>query len=144
MWLILSKLFFGLRSFFMINTTKLVKWVGNPPSLIVHTIILGSLLLLRYFEIISAGVLATLTTAIALEAIFLVIFLQIEANKNSKSIAQMQKKIAEIQSEETETHKLMVNILHIAHQIKSIQQDLDTLRRGKALKNLGNGHRIHA
>jgi len=128
----------------MINTTKLVKWVGNPPSLIVHTIILGSLLLLRYFEIISAGVLATLTTAIALEAIFLVIFLQIEANKNSKSIAQMQKKIAEIQSEETETHKLMVNILHIAHQIKSIQQDLDTLRRGKALKNLGNGHRIHA
>ncbi len=99
---------------------------------------------MRYFGVIPASVLAALTTTIALEAIFLVLFLQMEVNRSLKNMAAMQKKIAEIQSEETETHKLMVNILHIAHQMKTVQQDLDTLKRTKALKSLGNGHRIQA
>lgn len=113
----------------MINTTILVKWIGNPTSLIVHVVVLGGLLLLRSFGVITSSVLAALTTAVALEAVFLVIFLQMEVNKNYKNVCLMQKKIAEIQSEETETHKLMVNVLHIAHQMKSIQQNLDNTPR---------------
>lgn len=128
----------------MINTTILAKWIGNPTSLIVHVVVIGGLLLLRSFGVITSSILAALTTIAALEAIFLVIFLQMQVNKNYKNACLMQKKIAEIQSEETETHKLMVNVLHIAHQMKSIQQDLDTLKRGKALKNLTGTQRIHA
>lgn len=128
----------------MINTTILAKWIGNPTSLIVHVVVIGGLLLLRSFGVITSSILAALTTTAALEAIFLVIFLQMEVNKNYKNVCLMQKKISEIQSEETETHKLMVNVLHIAHQMKSMQQNLGTLKKGKTFKNLDNTPRIHA
>lgn len=128
----------------MINTIKLARWVGNPFSLLIHTLILGGFLVLRYFGVISSGVLSALTTAVALESIFLVICLQIIVNKNTKSLAATQEKIEQIQKEEIEAHKLMIDILHTAHQMKSLQHDLDSLKKSAVFKHPGNGHRIRA
>lgn len=128
----------------MINTTKLAKIIGSPFSLLFHTIIFGGIFTLRYLGIATDQALLILTAAVCLEAIYLVILIQMIVNKNTKSLAVVQEKIEEIQEEEKEAHKLMINILHTAHQMKTIQHDLDNLKKNGVLKHLGNGHRIRA
>ncbi len=129
----------------MINTTKLAKFIGSPFSLLFHTIIFGGIFTLRYLGIATDQALLILTAAVCLEAIYLVILIQTIVNKNAKSLAGVQEKIEEIQEEEKEAHKLMINILHTAHQMKTIQQDIDSLKKSTILKRgNGNGHRIQA
>lgn len=85
-----------------------------------------------------------LTAAVCLEAIYLVILIQAIVNRNANNLAGVQEKIDQIQEEEKEAHKLMINILHTAHQMKIIQQDMDTLKKSGVFKPSGNGHRIRA
>lgn len=126
----------------MINTTKLAKWIGSPFSLLAHTLVFGGIFTLRYLGIATDYTLLILTAAVCLEAIYLVILIQMMANKSAKNLAGVQEKIEEIQEEEKEAHKLMINILHTAHQIKTIQHDMDALKKSGVFKQVGNGHRI--
>ena len=122
---------------------KFIKCIGNPFSLLIHTLLFGGFFILRYLGIVSNGILLALTTAVCLEAIYLLIFVHTIVKKNTKNITDVQGYIAEIQQEEEEVHKLMVNILHLAHQMKAIQQDVNYLKKNGILKTNGNGHRIH-
>lgn len=128
----------------MINTTRLTKWIGSPFSLLAHTSLFGGIFTLRYLGIATDYTLLILTAAVCLEAIYLVILIQSIVNKNSKSLSEVEEKIAEIQQEEEVAHKLMINILHTAHQMKTIQNDLDNLKKNGVFKHIGNGHRIRA
>ena len=119
----------------MINTTKLAKIIGSPFSLLLHTALFGGIFALRYFGIATEHLLFILATAICLEAIYLVILIQTIVNKNTKSLAVVQEKIEEIQQDENDAHKLMINILHAAHQMKTIQHELDVLKKNSAFKH---------
>ncbi len=113
---------------------KLAKLIGSPFCLVLHIALFGGFFILRSLGIIPNAVLIMLATVVGLEAIFLIIFVQMSVKNNTKSLIQLQEKIDQIQQEEEEVHKLMVNILHLAHQMKT-------------LKIAGNGHhgrRIHA
>lgn len=121
----------------------LIKCIGSPFSLLVHTLLFGGFFVLRYLEFVSNAVLLVLTAIVSLEAIYLLICVQMIVKNNTKSVAQLQENIEEIQQEEEETHKLMVNILHLAHQMKTIQHDIAVLKKGNGFKTSGNGHRIH-
>lgn len=125
-------------------TTKLARLIGSPFFLLFHTVIFGGIFTLRYLGIATDYNLLILTAAVCLEAIYLVILIQSIVNKNAKSLAGVQEKIAEIQQEEEVAHKLMINILHTAHQMKIIQHDMDTLKKSGVFKHVGNGHRIQA
>lgn len=116
----------------------LIKCIGSPFSLLVHTLLFVGFFILRNLGFVTNTVLLILTAMVSLEAIYLLICVQMIVKNNTKSVAQLQGNIEEIQQEEEETHKLMVNILHLAHQMKTTQQ---------SIKTNGNGHhgrRIHA
>lgn len=116
---------------------KLAKLMGSPISLLLHTAVFGGFFILRYLGIIPNAAILVLTAAACLEAIYMVIFVQMIIKNNTNSLMEMQAQLEEIQQEEEDTHKLMVNILHLAHQMKTLQQ---------STKTSGNGHgrRAHA
>ena len=119
----------------MINTTKLAKIIGSPFSLLFHTALFGGIFTLRFLGIASDYTLLMIIAALCLEAIYLVILIQNIVNKNTKSLALVQEKIEEIQQDENDAHKLMINILHTAHQMKTIQHELDVLKKSGAFKH---------
>ena len=121
---------------------KLAKWIGSPFSLLLHTIVFGGFFVLRYYGFVSTPVLIALTAAVVLEAIYLVIFIQMVVKNNTNSLTVLQGNVEEIKQEETEVHKLMVNILHLAHQMKTLQADFDVFKKRGVLKTNGNGHKI--
>lgn len=123
---------------------KLAKWIGSPLSLYLHTLVFGGFFILRYLGFVNNTILIFLTSAVCLEAIYLVIFIQMIVKNNTQNLSLVQSSVEEIKQEEKEVHKLMVNILHLAHQMKTIQQEIDILRKSRILKSAGNGHRIHA
>lgn len=123
---------------------RFTDWVGTPLSLIIHTLFFIGIFTLRYFGLTTNYILLILTTAVSLEAIYLSIFIQMSVNRATESLEEVEEDIEDIQEdagEEEEAHKVLI---HIGQQMKSIQQDLDTLRKSGVLKSNGNGHRIHA
>ena len=115
----------------------------NTFFLLLHTAIFGGIFTLRYLGLATNYTLLILTAAVCLEVIYLSFLVQSIVNKNSKSLARVQEKVEEIQEEEKEAHKLMINILHTAHQMKNIQHELDVLKKSGVLKASGNGQRFH-
>lgn len=121
---------------------SLAKWIGSPISLVLHTLMFGGFFVLRYYGIATNPVLFILTAAVCLEAIYLVIFIQMIVKNNTYNLTQLQGNVEEIKQEEKEVHKLMVNILHLAHQMKTLQQDFDVLKKRGVSKVSVNGHKI--
>lgn len=119
---------------------KLTDWVGTPVSLIIHTLFFAGILTLRKFGITTDYLLLILTTVVSLEAIYLSIFIQMTVNRNTESLEEVEEDIEDIQEdvdEEEQAHKVLI---HIVQQMKSIQQELDTLKKSGALKSSGNGN----
>ena len=124
---------------------KLTEWVGTPISLIVHTLFFAGIFALRKFGVATDYILLLLTTAVSLEAIYLSIFIQMTVNRNTESLEEVEEDIEDIQEdtyEEEEAHKVLV---HIGQQMRTIQHDLDVLKKSGLLKPSGNGHhrRVH-
>lgn len=84
-------------------------------------------------------VLLILAAAVVIGAIF-VFFIQMGVRRNTKRLAEVENKIENIHEEEQEAHKLMIQILHLAHQMKTLQHDWETLKKSGILKLNGNGH----
>ena len=120
--------------------------IGTPTSLLLHTLIFGVFLTLRYFNLVSNGVLFILAAAACLEAIYMAIFLQVLVKNNTKTLNQLKGNIGEIKEEQEATQKLMINMLHMVHQLKSIQHDLEVLKKHTNIKSSGNHQRprIHS
>lgn len=131
--------------FFERVSIHLTRMIGSPNSLALHTAAFGGFFILRYLGLIPNSFLLILTAAVCLEAIYLIIFIQMSVKNNTKSLIEVQREIEQIKDEEKEAHKLMINILHLAHQMKNLQHDMDYLKKSGVLKHAsGNGHRIHA
>lgn len=124
---------------------KLTEWVGTPISLIIHSIFFMGIFALRYFGVTTDYILLLLTTAVSLEAIYLSIFIQMTVNRNTESLEEVEEDLEDIQedaSEEEEAHRVLI---HIGQQMRTIQHDLDALRKSGILRSSGNGHhRIHS
>lgn len=123
---------------------NLIKWVGTPYSVIFHTLIFMVIPTLGFLGLDLRTVLLIFTTWLSIEAIYLAIFIQMSVNRNTESLEEVEEDIEDIQeetSEEEEAHKVLI---HIGQQMKTIQHDLDALRKSGLLKTVGNGHRIHS
>src|SRR3989338_2779189 len=123
---------------------KLISWVGTPYSVIFHTLlfILIPALTLLGFEL--RTVLLIFTTWLSVEAIYLAIFIQMTVNRNTESLEEVEEDIEGIQEDSTEEEEAHKVLLHIGHQMKTIQHDLDVLRKSGILKTNGNSHKIHS
>ena len=125
-------------------SVKMTQWVGTPWSLIIHTLLFAGIFSLRYFGLTTDYILLILTTAVSLEAIYLSIFIQMSVNRATESLEEVEEDIEGIQEDvddDEEAHKVLI---HIGQQMKSIQQDLDYLRRSGVLKTPGGSPRIRA
>lgn len=123
---------------------NLIKWVGTPYSVIFHTLVFMVIPTLGLLGLDLRTVLLIFTTWLSIEAIYLAIFIQMSVNRNTESLEEVEEDIEDIQeetSEEEEAHKVLI---HIGQQMKTIQHDLDALRKNGLLKTVGNGHRIHS
>ena len=138
--MIQSSLFSNKLTFLEKFSFKLTEFMGSPFSLILHTIIIALVLSLRYFEIVGNFTVVGLAAIFSLEALYLAIFTQIKVNRNTKSLNEAEATIENIHEEEQEAQKLMVQILHFAHQMKTLQHDWDTLKKSGILRTNGNGH----
>lgn len=119
---------------------KLIRWVGTPYSVIFHTLIFIGIPTLTFFGFDMRSVLLIFTTWLSIEAIYLAIFIQMSVNRNTESLEEVEEDIEDIQEEadeEEEAHKVLV---HIGKEIRTIQHDLDYLRKSGILKPNGNGH----
>lgn len=119
----------------------LAKLIGSPLSLLLHTVIFASFLIFRYLGIVNNSVLVVLAAAACLEAIYLVIFVQMIIKNNTKTLSEVQNKIEVMQQEEEDAHKLLINMLHVAHKMKDLQHDINTLKKTGILKS-SHTHRI--
>ena len=120
---------------------KLIRWVGSPYSVIFHTLLFVAIPTLTLIGFDLRSVLLIFTTWLSVEAIYLAIFIQMTVNRNTESLEEVEEDIEDIQeeaSEEVEAHKVIV---HIAEQIRTVQQELDTLKKSNILKP-GNGHGV--
>lgn len=131
-------------NFFEKLSFKLARLIGSPLSLLLHTLIFGGFLFLRYLGVINNAVLLVLAAAACLEAIYMVIFVQMITKNNTKTLGEIQKKMETMQQEEEDAHKLLINMLHMAHQMKTIQSDINALKKAGILKSSGNSHRAQA
>lgn len=120
--------------FFERISIRLTRLIGSPISLVLHTIAFGGFFILRRNGFITDSAFLLLTAVICLEAIYMVILVQMIVARTAKNLMSAEESITRIQEEENETHKLMVQILHLAHQMKTLQYKRPN----------GNGHRIHA
>lgn len=122
---------------------KLTELVGTPYSLIAHTVFFAGVFALRYLGVATDQILLILTTAVSLEAIYLAIFIQMTVNRNTQSLEEVEEDIEDIQEDATEEEEAHRVLLHIGHQMRTIQHDLNTLKKSGILKPFGNGHRVH-
>ncbi len=123
---------------------KLTSWIGTPASLIIHTVMFMGIFALRYFGVTTDYILLILTTAVSLEAIYLSIFIQMSVNRATESLEEVEEDIEDIQEDATEEEEAHKVLIHIGQQMKTIQHDLDALKKSGLLKASGNGHRFHA
>lgn len=123
---------------------KLIRWVGTPYSVIFHTLLFIAIPALTLIGFDLRSVLLIFTTWLSVEAIYLAIFIQMTVNRNTESLEDVEEDIEDIQEDvsvEEEAHKALIQI---GQQMKTIQQELDVLKKSGVLKPNGNGHRVQA
>lgn len=118
--------------------------MGSRASLVFHTVIIVGALTLRYFAGINNLTLLTVATIVSLEALYLAIFTQIKVNRNTRNLVEAEGNIEFIHEEEKQAHKLMMQTLHMTHQMKSIQHELDLLKKKALIKQTPVSRRAQA
>lgn len=107
------------------------KWIGSIPSLVVHTILFASVMLLPLFGISFDTVLLVLTTIVSLEAIYLAIFIQMTVNRNTAQLHEVEKDIEEISEDiediQEDVEEIQEDVVEISEDIEDIQEDVEEI-----------------
>ena len=123
---------------------KVIRWIGTPFSVIFHTLIFMAIPSLGFLGFDLRSILLIFTTWLSIEAIYLAIFIQMTVNRNTQSLEEVEEDIEDIQEEEQQEEEARRVLLHIGQQMKTIQQELDILKKSQLLKHNGNGHqKVH-
>lgn len=120
---------------------KLTKWVGTPYSVIFHSFLFVGIPALGLLGFDLRTVLLIFTTWLSIEAIYLAIFIQMTVNRNTESLEEVEEDIEDIQEDVDEGEKAAKVLIHIGQQMRTIQHELDILKKSGLLKST-NGHTI--
>ncbi len=107
------------------TSNKLVKWIGSPGSLFVHTVFFIIMILLAFSDIGFDKIMLILTTIVSLEAIYLSIFIQMTVNKHGEDLEEVSEDIDEIQEDVDEIQK---DVDEIQEDVDEIQKDVDEIQ----------------
>ncbi|MDD2487224.1 MAG: hypothetical protein PHS92_02560 [Candidatus Gracilibacteria bacterium] len=108
-------------------------WVGSKNSLLVHTFFFIGSFVLVLFGIDLEKVLLVLTTVVSLEAIYLAIFIQMTVNRNTESLASVEKDIDEIQEDideiQEDVEEIQEDVEEIQEDVEGIEKDIDEIEK---------------
>jgi len=111
----------------------LIKWIGSPLSLVVHTVFFAVMLSLAFSNIGFEKVMLVLTTIVSLEAIYLSIFIQMTVNKHTEELEEVSGDIEEIQEDVDEIQK---DVDEIQEDVEDIEEEKPKIIFEKIEKNL--------
>lgn len=104
---------------------KITSWVGSGPSLIAHSALFLTALILSLFGVIEFDrMLLILTTFVSLEAIYLAIFIQMTVNRNTQSLIEVEEDLEEI-TEDVED--IQENIEELGEDVEDIQENIEEI-----------------
>lgn len=104
---------------------KITTNIGSFSSLVLHTIVFATILLIGVFHILSWDtVLLVLTTGVSLEAIYLAIFIQMSVNQQSQVIKDVEQDVDEIKEDVDEIQE---DVGEIQEDVDEIQKDIDAI-----------------
>jgi DNA repair exonuclease SbcCD ATPase subunit len=106
------------------KVNSIIEWIGSFPSLIIHTCIFISCFIAGVLWNNWDTILLVLTTIVSLEAIYLSIFIQMSINRNTESLASVEKDIDEIQEDIDE---IAEDVDEIAEDVGEIAEDVEEL-----------------
>jgi len=109
-------------------SSRLVKWIGSPRSLLVHTLFFIIMIILSFYNVDSEKIMLVLTTAVSLEAIYLSIFIQMTVNKHGEELKEVSGDIDEIQEDVDEIQK---DVDEIQKDVDEIQEDVEDIEEEK-------------
>lgn len=116
----------------MVNTNRIFFL-----SLIIHFVLFAGILTLRFFGIVTDLALLILAAVFSFEAIYLAVFIRMRTSSNTQRLATVERGSEEVRETEEKTQTALI---HMGHQIKTIQHELDALRKSGILKPSTNGH----
>lgn len=106
---------------------KVVKWIGSPDSLALHTIFFTIMIVLAFSDVLGFDkVMLVLTTIVSLEAIYLSILIQMTVNKHSAELEDVSEDIDEIQEDVDEIQE---DVDEIQKDVDEIQEDVEEIQK---------------
>ncbi|MCE9585248.1 DNA recombination protein RmuC [Candidatus Nomurabacteria bacterium] len=104
---------------------KLIRWIGSPSSLVLHTVFFIVMLSLAVSGVNFDQVMLVLTTIVSLEAIYLSIFIQMTVNRQGKELEEVAEDLEEV-SEDIE--EIQEDVEEIQKDVDEIQTDVDEIQ----------------
>ncbi|MBI2196624.1 hypothetical protein HYU45_03340 [Candidatus Daviesbacteria bacterium] len=122
-----------------------IKRYGPLLFLIIHPALLASVFALWFLRFISEQLALLLIGAVSLEAIYIASFIWVKLTRATRGLREMEKEIADMKEDAVDLARVQRELIYAGHQIKTLQMDLDSLKRGNGIKLSGNGHhrRVH-
>lgn len=125
------------------NQVSLLK--KAPLFLAAHAAFFIGIFSLSFFGVATNIVLLVLAATIFMEVVFLTLFTQVSISKNILGLEEVKKNTEGIWADEVRIH---TTLIHLGHQMKTIQQDLDSLKRRSSTLRTSNTQsgrvKIHA
>ena len=115
------------------SSDKLIRWIGSPKSVVLHTLFFVIMLLLSFSSFGFDKITLVLTTIVSLEAIYLSIFIQMTVNKHGKELEEVSEDIDEIQEDIDEIQK---DVDEIQEDVEDIEEEKQKVTFEKIEKNL--------
>jgi low affinity Fe/Cu permease len=100
-------------------------WVGSPSSIIVHTMIFITVIVLLVKHIYPFDFLILVfNTAVSLEAIYLALFIQMTVNHQGENLEEVQEDIGELQED---VEEISEDVEEISEDVEEISEDVEEM-----------------
>lgn len=105
--------------------------------IVINTIFLGGVFALKLFGLAKDMILPVVATVASLEMIYIAISIQSTVNRNTQSLKETEEYMKMIREDEEKSRNALI---YMGHQMRSLQHELDMLKKGVVIKQNGNLH----
>lgn len=107
--------------------------------LLFHPVLLGAVFALWIFGFITEYLALLLIGALSLEAIYIASFIWVKLVRTTGHVREMEKEMVGVKEDMADLLRMQRELIYAGHQIKTLQMDLDALKKA-GIKLSGNGH----
>ena len=118
-----------------------IKKFGPLLFLLLHPVFLVSVFVFSFLGIMSEHLGLLLVGLLSLEAIYIASFLWVRLIKTTNHLKKVEKEMTDAKEDTVDLLRMQRELIYAGHQIKTLQMDLDALKKTNTFKLSGNGHR---